>query len=137
MMKQEFETLAGYEVSNHDYYNVIEPMYMATDLSKKDFVKTINRKAFDLKVKKAALVKAMKEIAEERAENCEHFTDYDAIHKLEDLADQYMETCGYLGTFTSFIYKHWHGVKQCCTYPATLEIISRGSYNTLETVELA
>lgn len=49
MMKQEFEALAGYEVSAEDYNNIIEPMYMATDLSKQDFVKTINRKAFEKK----------------------------------------------------------------------------------------
>ena len=137
MMKEEFEALAGYEVSIRDYYDIIEPMYMATNLSKAEFVKTINRKHFDLKVKKAALLKAMQEIAEERKENCEHFCDYDAIHRLEELADKYMTLCGYLGTFTSFIYEHWHGIKQCCTYPATLEIISRGSYRTVETVKLA
>lgn len=137
MMHEEFERLAGYEVSFSDYHNIIEPMYMATDLSKADFIKTLNRKQFDLKVKKAALIKAMREIAEERKENCEHFTDYDAIHRLEELAEQYMEMCGYLGTFTSFTYEHWHGIKQCCTYPATLEITSRGTYRTLETVKLA
>lgn len=49
MMKQEFEALAGYKVSTEDYNNIIEPMYMATDLSKQEFVKTINRKAFEVK----------------------------------------------------------------------------------------
>lgn len=49
MMKQEFEKLAGYEVSAEDYNNIIEPMYSATNLSKQDFVKTINRKAFEVK----------------------------------------------------------------------------------------
>ena len=49
MMKQEFERIAGYEVSAEDYYKVIEPMYMATNLSKQDFVKTINRKRFAVK----------------------------------------------------------------------------------------
>lgn len=49
MMKQEFEKLAGYEVSAEDYKNVIEPMYMATNLSKQEFVKSINRKAFEVK----------------------------------------------------------------------------------------
>ena len=49
MMKQEFEALAGYEVSTEDYNNIIEPMYMATNLTKAEFVKTINRKAFEKK----------------------------------------------------------------------------------------
>ena len=49
MTKQEFEKLAGYEVSTENYNNIIEPMYMATHLCKVDFVKTINRKAFEKK----------------------------------------------------------------------------------------
>lgn len=46
MMKHEFEELAGYEVSVEDYNNIIEPMYMATNLSKTEFVKTISKKRF-------------------------------------------------------------------------------------------
>lgn len=38
MMKSEFEKLAGYEVSNSDYIEIIEPMYMATNLSKEEFI---------------------------------------------------------------------------------------------------
>ena len=49
MMKQEFEALAGYKVSVEDYNNIIEPMYSATNLTKQEFVKTINRKAFEVK----------------------------------------------------------------------------------------
>lgn len=49
MTKQEFEELAGYEVSTENYNNIIEPMYMATNLCKADFVKVINRKAFEKK----------------------------------------------------------------------------------------
>ena len=52
MMKHEFEALAGYEVSTEDYTKVIEPMYMATDLSKADFVKVIDRKRFEVKADK-------------------------------------------------------------------------------------
>lgn len=46
MTKKEFETLYGHEVSSNDYNNVIEPMYMATDLSKQDFVKMFSKNAF-------------------------------------------------------------------------------------------
>ena len=53
MMKHEFEALAGYEVSHEDYNNIIEPMYMATDLSKQDFVKVIDRKRFEVKREKS------------------------------------------------------------------------------------
>ena len=52
MMKHEFEALAGYEVSTEDYNNIIEPMYMATNMSKADFVKCIDKKRFQI-VKKA------------------------------------------------------------------------------------
>lgn len=49
MMKQEFEALAGYEVDAETYANIIEPMYYATDLSKAEFVKTLDRKAFEVR----------------------------------------------------------------------------------------
>ena len=62
MMKQEFEALAGYEVSAEDYANVIEPMYMATSLSKQEFVKTINRKAFEVKHEAQKITVGVKEM---------------------------------------------------------------------------
>lgn len=46
MMKHEFEELAGYEVSNEDYDKVIEPMYMALNMSKAEFVKCLDKKRF-------------------------------------------------------------------------------------------
>lgn len=49
MMWAEFEEIAGYRVSYKDYSEIIEPMYVATNLSKQDFVKVINRKAFEIK----------------------------------------------------------------------------------------
>lgn len=60
MMWKEFEELAGYEVSFETYDKVIEPMYMATELSKQDFVKIINRKAVELKKERKPLYKKMK-----------------------------------------------------------------------------
>ena len=46
MMKHEFESLAGYEVSREDYDSIIEPMYLATNLTKEEFVKVIDKKRF-------------------------------------------------------------------------------------------
>ena len=46
MMKHEFETLAGYEVSTEDYEKIIEPMYLATNLTKQEFVSAISKKRF-------------------------------------------------------------------------------------------
>ena len=60
MMHHEFEQIAGYEVSYEDYTNIIEPMYMATNLSKQDFVKTINRKAFEKKAEPVEIIKYMR-----------------------------------------------------------------------------
>ena len=64
MMWEEFEKIAGYEVTYEDYTNVIEPMYNATNLSKQEFVKVIDRKRFYFRAKekaeKKAMLKAMK-----------------------------------------------------------------------------
>lgn len=53
MMKHEFEEIAKIRVTAEDYDNIIEPMYMATNLSKADFVKTLNLKFFANRVPKA------------------------------------------------------------------------------------
>lgn len=47
-MHAEFERLAGYKVDLETYNCVIEPMYMATNLTKEDFIKCLNRKAFEV-----------------------------------------------------------------------------------------
>lgn len=54
MMKHEFEALAGYEVSFDDYNKIIEPMYIAVDVDKTEFVKMIDRSRFELKREKTA-----------------------------------------------------------------------------------
>ena len=46
MLQEEFEELAGYHVNTDVYHNIIEPMYMAVERSKKDFVKMLNPEAF-------------------------------------------------------------------------------------------
>ncbi len=74
MMKIEFEALAGYEVSVSDYDNIIEPMYMATELSKEDFVKVICKERFALKSREE-IIQEMKEIAGHLKKTCDHFTD--------------------------------------------------------------
>jgi len=42
MIRQEFEELAGYRVSQETYDTVIEPMYLATSLLKEAFVKVVD-----------------------------------------------------------------------------------------------
>lgn len=90
MMKHEFEELAGYEVSNADYNNIIEPMYMATNLDKREFVKCIDKKRFALKTRRQ-LINEMKKLAEEIAENCEHSSQWGNKDKLDNMAKSYFK----------------------------------------------
>lgn len=48
MLKTEFQKIAGYEVSDQDYYNIIEPMYYAINADKADFIKCLDRKRFEI-----------------------------------------------------------------------------------------
>lgn len=145
MMKHEFEQLAGYEVTYEDYSKVIEPMYMAVNLSKQEFVKVIDRKRFDFRAKekaeKKAMVKAMKEIAEERAQNCEHYSDWESENKLMDIAREYMDrffpkSLGYHGDIERL---HWANLDTGCTYPADLVIYReiRGEWYEEDRIQLA
>lgn len=61
MMYSEFEELAGYRVSYETYTKVIEPMYMAIpeNITKQQFVKMLNRKAFEYKPERKPNVKKM------------------------------------------------------------------------------
>ena len=47
MMQSEFEDLTGITVKWEDYHNIIEPMYIAADLPKQEFVKIINLDYFN------------------------------------------------------------------------------------------
>lgn len=90
MMKHEFEALAGYEVSLEDYNRVIEPMYMATELSKEDFVKCIDRKRFALPTK-AELLAAMRKEAKHLYDICGRCCDFESEQRLERLAHTYLK----------------------------------------------
>lgn len=60
MQKQEFERLAKIEVTDETYTRVIEPMYLATDLSKQDFIKLLNLKSLVApKIEKEKNIKKM------------------------------------------------------------------------------
>ena len=138
MMKHEFEALAGYEVSVSDYDNIIEPMYMATNLNKAEFVKVISKERFALK-NREELIQEMKKIAEHLKQTCDHFTDYEAKEKLEALAEEYKERFGpYKGGFflnTRYTLEHL-GECRGCSYPAELEIYN-SKYHTTEKIKIA
>lgn len=60
MQKHEFERMAKIEVTDEVYETVIQPMYLATDLSKAEFIKVLNLRALAAqKPKKEKVIKAM------------------------------------------------------------------------------
>ena len=138
MMKIEFEALAGYEVSVSDYDNIIEPMYMATQLSKEDFVKVINKERFALKSREE-IIQEIKGIAEHLKKTCDNFTDYEAEEKLKELAEEYKVRFGpyKVGFLLNTRYTLEHlGECRGCSYPAELEIYN-SKYHTTEKIKIA
>lgn len=126
MTKHEFEALAGYEVTWDDYNNIIEPMYMATDLSKADFVKCIDKKRFALK----SLTKMRNEmikIARGLEDSCTHYVDFEAEDKLEALANAYRDRISATGWTTN------EAMKWSCYYPTSIDFYD-SNYHTIETV---
>ncbi|RKJ00487.1 hypothetical protein D7X87_22875 [bacterium D16-54] len=59
MMKQEFEELAKVKVTEEVYSKVIEPMYLATDLPKREFIKLLNLKALAIQEGREKDIKKM------------------------------------------------------------------------------
>lgn len=133
MMWKEFEEIAGYEVSFKDYSEIIEPMYMATNLSKQDFVKVIDRKRFALKGKKQ-IINQMKKLANSLMETCDHYTDWDAKNEIEALLKEYRERFwhnSYL--FTKTTCEHYRG----CSFPAELVSYDSKDEYEIERITLA
>lgn len=122
MTKQEFEALAKIEVSNEKYYKVIEPMYMATDLSKQEFIATLNLKAFALPSRRQ-MITEMKRLARHLYETCEHYTDYNAKDALDSLMKQY---------YKRFYGRDWATDTKCFCYTNEERLI--GCYYPYEIV---
>ena len=59
MMKQEFEELAKVKVTEEVYSKVIEPMYLATDIPKREFIKLLNLKALAIQESREKDIKKM------------------------------------------------------------------------------
>lgn len=131
MLKQEFEALAGYEVSTETYNKVIEPMYMATDMDKREFVKCLDKKYFALRTK-IQLLTAMKKEAKHLMETAEQYTDFESRNRLEATAKEYAERFwAGLNWFLKAEYtgdRFWSAPGRGCSFPATLVITnSRGA----------
>lgn len=130
MMKQEFEELAGYEVTWEDYTKIIEPMYMATNLTKQEFVKTINKKRFALRPLKS-IVKEMKELAEQIEDRCTIDGAHELKKRLNEVAKEYIarKYGGYAKPYFN------EAMKWSCYYITSLEICD-SEWKTIETINL-
>ena len=142
MMKHEFEALAGYEVSWADYNDIIEPMYMATNLSKAEFVKTVNKNRFAIKPKEK-YIKELKKLAESLKDTCEHYTDYETEQDFERTIFAYIDRCWGIRGFKNVHYTIMHGytyehlgVCRGCAYPKTIIFYDAKHYKTLEELNL-
>lgn len=139
-MKYEFEKIAGYEVSDNDYANIIEPMYMATKLSKSEFVKTLDKQRFALKTKKQIEAR-MKKIAKHLKEICGKYKDYEAETKLMELSREYARRFSGINAQTNgmdwinFVYEYeCPELQRGCTYPKIL-VMGRGN-NEINRIKL-
>lgn len=138
MMKHEFEKIAGYEVSEKDYSEIIEPMYMATELSKEEFVKTVNKKRFALKTRKG-LIGEMKKIGKHLKETCERYTDFEAEEKLREIIEEYKERFAPYGggcIINTRYTLEYLGECRGCSYPAEIEVYD-AKYHTTEKIKIA
>lgn len=144
MMWKEFEELAGYEVSYDTYKKVIEPMYMALpdNVTKQEFVKMLDKKAFALPTK-AETVRKMRKIASFLFENCGIAAFNDEKRELDRIAKEYARRFwglewstdleAYVYTLDRYAYRG-SLMDRGCTFPAAL-VIGRGS-NNYERIEL-
>lgn len=129
MMKHEFEQIAGYEVSDKDYNEIIEPMYMALpNVTKPEFVKMIDKKRFALKPLNK-IEKEMKQIAKHLNDTCNLYTDYEAKDKLNELAQELTDRIGAKGYFIN------ENMRWTCYYPISVDIYGH-DYEIVRTVEL-
>lgn len=137
-MKYEFEKLAGYEVTTRDYLDIIEPMYMATDLDKSDFVKCLDRNRFDKEIKLGNFIKSAKKYAEALKRCCGHWVDtYSEEHLNGELEMYAQEKYGLSFDADLTIYFHtayeFPSLQRGCTYPVSAEIIVDGvNYETIK-----
>ena len=131
MMKQEFEELAGYEVTWEDYTNIIEPMYMAVELSKAEFVKVIDKKRFALR-SFDKLISTMKAYAKDLKDTCTHYTDYHIKKELDKTIDEYVAR-KYAGSASYMVEDKQ---VQSCYYPIRVKVFGSRKYNDYETIEL-
>ena len=135
MMWKEFEEIAGYEVSYETYNKVIEPMYNALpdNLTKYDFVKMLDKKAFALPTAQSFL-KIVKKEAAHLFEICGRYTDYKSEQRMEKAAHDYMKrkyNIDWAKDSESYCYFNreyeYPTLGRGCTYPKEL-VIGNGNH---------
>lgn len=129
MMKHEFEALAGYKVTDEDYTNIIEPMYMAVKLDKAEFVKCVNRKRFEVKVKtERRYINEIKKIAQFLYENCGRKSYWEEKDQIDKLTREMEKQFGYIViTIDGYEFEE---VRRGCTYPKELIFYTNDSIAT-------
>ena len=133
MMKHEFEKMYGHEVSFEDYTNIIEPMYMATNLDKEQFVACLDKKRFALPTQRE-LMNQIKRGAQHLFDICGHRVDHDAENELEKLAWEYARRFYGLDRkdLDCYVYfKHGYEIPELmrgCTYPREMVIGRKGKF---------
>lgn len=135
MMHEEFEKLMGCNVKYDTYVNIIEPMYMALpNVSKEDFCKLLNKKAIELKPITKYRLEA-KKIMEHLRETCEHYTDHDAIEKLDSLLSAMCSDYGWKGFTIEYGY-YYEEIKRGCRYPKKINIYTNSYDYATSTIEI-
>ena len=119
MMKHEFEALAGYKVTDEDYTNIIEPMYMAVKLDKAEFVKCVDRKRFEVKVKtERQYINEIKKIAQFLYENCGYKSYWEEKEQIAKITRKMEKQFGYIVIINNGY--EYEEVQRGCTYPKEL-----------------
>ena len=125
----------------YDYQKIIEPMYIAADLDKQEFVKCINKNRFALPTKKQ-LIDEMKKIAVHLFEICGRYTDYESMDELEKKAREFAKRFYHIDwdyDSKAWIYFNkgyeFPHLQRGCTYPKELVIGHDGvEYTRIELV---
>lgn len=131
MFKEEFEKLAGCKVSRLDYFRIIEPMYMATKLTKEEFIKVINVKEFETTPEKEELEK-IRLYAEEYRNNVKKdgkfFITEEFNNMVEEFARKFYDSN-----------KIWIGAEHDilgCMYPCEFQIMNEKTNRVIKTFKL-
>ena len=89
MNYEEFIRIAGYEVSFETYKNIIEPMYMTTDIiDKKEFCKSFSKKLFGIK-STDKLLKEINKTVKFMKENTDRQLQINAWKEFKELCEDY------------------------------------------------